>query len=58
MEDEDFDAIDMDNIQDEEKLLFQNMNDIEKIIEDPNKIDDIIEDIKNSEEIPKEEKKI
>ena len=33
MEDDGFGDIDMDNIQDEEKLLFQNMNDIEKITE-------------------------
>jgi len=41
----------------EEKLLFQNMHDIEKITEAPNKISDNIEDIKNSEEPKKEKKK-
>ena len=38
MEDDGFGEIDLDKIQDEEKLLFKNMNDIEKIDEDPTKI--------------------
>ncbi len=38
MEDDGFGEIDLDKIQDEEKLLFKNMNDIEKINEDPTKI--------------------
>lgn len=56
LEDDGFGDIDMDNIQDEEKLLFKNMNDdIEKITEDPSKVVENIEDVKNSEEPKKEE---
>ena len=36
-DDDGFGDIDLDKIQDEEKLLFKNMNDIEKINEDPTK---------------------
>ena len=38
LEDDGFGDIDLDKIQDEEKLLYKNMNDIEKINEDPTKI--------------------
>ena len=38
LEDDGFGEIDLDKIQDEEKLLYKNMNDIEKINEDPTKI--------------------
>ena len=56
LEDDGFDDIDMDNIQDEEKLLFnKNMADIEKITEDPSKVVENVEEVKNSEEPKKEE---
>ena len=64
-EDDGFDKFDLDQIQDEEKLLFNNMNDIEKITEDPTKcvhhyeveIDDInnIKDDNKKDEPKKEE---
>jgi hypothetical protein len=57
MEDDGFGDIDMDNIQDEEKLLFKNMNDIEKITEDPSKVVENDGEVKNSEEPKKEEPK-
>ena len=57
MEDDGFGEIDMDNIQDEEKLLFKNMNDIEKITEDPSKVVVKEGDIKNNEEPKNEEEK-
>ena len=55
MEDDGFGDIDMDNIQDEEKLLFKNMHGIEKITEDPSKVVENVEDLKNCEEPKKEE---
>ena len=59
-DDDGFGEIDLDKIQDEEKLLFKNMNDIEKINEDPTKIVHHIEEtdeakINNDEK--KEDKK-
>ena len=61
MEDDGFGDIDLDKIQDEEKLLFKNMNDIEKINEDPTKIvhhlEEEVDDGKNEEEKKEEPKK-
>ena len=61
MEDDGFGDIDLDKIQDEEKLLFKNMNDIEKINEDPTKIvhhlEEEVDDSKNNEEKKEEEPK-
>ena len=61
MEDDGFGDIDLDKIQDEEKLLFKNMKDIEKINEDPTKIYHEIpldeDNSKNKEEGKKEEPK-
>ena len=61
MEDDGFGDIDLDKIQDEEKLLFKNMNDIEKINEDPTKIVHHIpaeeDNSKDKEEDKKEEQK-
>ena len=62
-EDDGFDKFDLDQIQDEEKLLFNNMNDIEKIAEDPTKyvhhyeaeIDEINIKDDNKKEEPKNE---
>ena len=60
-ENDGFGEIDLDNIDDEEKLLFQNMQDVEKINEDPTKIVHHIEveqeEIKNKAEDKKEEDK-
>jgi hypothetical protein len=60
-ENDGFGEIDLDNIDDEEKLLFQNMQDVEKINEDPTKIVHHIEveqeEIKNKSEDKKEEDK-
>ena len=60
-ENDGFGEIDLDNIDDEEKLLFQNMQDVEKINEDPTKIVHHIEveqeEIKNKTEDKKEEDK-
>ena len=60
LEDDGYGDIDLDQIQDEEKLLFQNMNDIEKITEDPTKYVhnlEEVDDIKNKDENKKEEPK-
>ena len=61
LEDDGFGDIDLDKIQDEEKLLFQNMKDIEKIDEDPAKIVHNIEENgdekKDKEDIKEEPKK-
>ena len=60
LEDDGYGDIDLDQIQDEEKLLFQNMNDIEKITEDPTKYVHHLEEvdnIKNKDENKKEESK-
>ena len=48
IENDGFDDIGIDNIKDEEKLLFQNMNDIAKITEDSNKIKRGIHQVKIS----------
>ena len=60
-ENDGFGDVDLDNIDDEEKLLFQNMQDVEKINEDPTKIVHHIEveqeEIKNKTEDKKEEDK-
>ena len=60
-ENDGFGDVDLDNIDDEEKLLFQNMQDVEKINEDPTKIVHHIEveqeEIKNKAEDKKEEDK-
>ena len=59
--DDGFDKFDLDQIQDEEKLLFQNMNDIEKITEDPTKyvhhLEVEVDDIKIKDDDKKEEPK-
>ena len=61
IEDDGFGDMDLDKIQDEEKLLYNNMNDIEKINEDPTKIVHHIEvdvdDLKDKNEEKKEEPK-
>ena len=60
LDDDDFGDIDLDKIQDEEKLLFKNMNDIEKINEDPTKIIHHIEEtdeVKIKDDEKKEDKK-
>ena len=61
IEDDGFGDMDLDKIQDEEKLLYNNMNDIEKINEDPTKIVHHIEvdvdDLKDKNEEKKEDPK-
>ena len=58
-EDDGYGDIDLDNIQDEEKLLMKNMKDIEIINEDPTKavIEVEVDDIKFKQEEKKEEPK-
>ena len=66
LEDDGFGEIDLDKIQDEEKLLYKNMNDIEKINEDPTKIvhhievdvDDLKDKIEEKKEEPKKNEKV
>ena len=59
LEEDGYGDIDLDNIQDEEKLIFKNMKDIEIINEDPTKavIEVELDDIKFKEEDKKEEPK-
>ena len=58
LEDDGYGDIDLDNIQDEEKLLVKNMKDIEIINEDPTKavVEIELDDIKNKKEDKTEDK--
>ena len=58
LEDDGYGEIDLDNIQDEEKLLVKNMKDIEIINEDPTKavVEIELDDIKNKKEDKTEDK--
>ena len=58
LEDDGYGEIDLDNIQDEEKLLVKNMKDIEIINEDPTKavVEIELDDIKNKKEDKAEDK--
>ena len=58
LEDDGYGDIDLDNIQDEEKLLVKNMKDIEIINEDPTKavVEIELDDIKNKKEDKAEDK--
>ena len=56
LEDDGFGDIDLDKIQDEEKLLYKNTNDIEKINEDPTKIVHHIQEEENAKDKKEENK--
>ena len=56
LEDDGFGDIDLDKIQDEEKLLYKNTNDIEKINEDPTKIVLHIQEEENAKDKKEENK--
>ena len=58
LEDDGYGEIDLDNIQDEEKLLVKNMKDIEIINEDPTKavVEIELDDVKNKKEDKTEDK--